>query len=172
MINQLTKILKNLLDLPLWSIGRAGSLEWFAFGSERREIPLKNGKYKTVSDYALHVQCSWRIRDKNKILIASRDRFYPSGADPYAEIDNFEWDKDGANQLDQRITEFMARETLPLNVRQIVADDIGSFKLKLNDTYFFEVFPDNSIATEYWRLFRPYSDQEHFVCTNEGIKRE
>jgi len=166
-------ILNKLIGLPLWSIGRAADLEWFAFGTERREIPLRNGNSKIVGDYALHIQCAWRFRHKHKILFAHHDRFYPAGDDPYKDLLEFDWDKPGANQLDQRAEQLMqAYEESHLVEQQVKVEETGDLSIELNDGYFLEAFPDNSIVTEYWRFFKPYGKQKHFVFTNEGVKRE
>jgi hypothetical protein len=33
-----------------------------------------------------------------------------------------------------------------------------------------EVFPDNSLDSEHWRIFVPGSDAKHFVVTGAGIE--
>jgi hypothetical protein len=167
------EILQPLVALPLWSIGRAGSLEWFAFGEERNEIMLRDGSTKVVSEYALHVQCAWRIRHNSKTIVGSADRLYPSGEDPYQDILKFDWDQQNANQLDQRISMFLdSQDKSLLIVSSVTADESGDITVSLNKEYFLDVFPNNSIVAEHWRFFRPYSEDEHFVFTNEGIKRE
>ena len=98
MKNQIEQILQVIIGLPLWSIGRAGDLEWFEIGDERRVIPINNGETKIISEYALHVQCAWRIRNLNQIYVASRDRYYPQGEDPYKDFEKFDWDKPGVNR--------------------------------------------------------------------------
>ncbi len=166
-------ILRQLIGLPLWSIGRAADLVWFAFGTERRNVTPVNGMPKTVSEYSLHVQCAWRIRQKDAILVASADRFYPAGPNPYADLAEFEWDAPGANQLDERAGRLMEeyRLSLPI-VENAIADFAGSFRLGLRHSLYLEAFPENSITKESWRLFRPYSDAEHFVFTKHGIEPE
>ena len=37
------------------------------------------GAERTVGDFALHVQCAWRIAGPNGIVAASRDRYVPAG---------------------------------------------------------------------------------------------
>lgn len=173
MNNQIEQTLQPLIDLPLWSIGRAGSLVWFAFGKERREVSLRDGTKKIISEYALHIQCAWRIRQRNKIIVASGDLFYPPGDRPYDKLQDFDWDGPGGNQLDQRVSKLLDRQNHSLiMVLSIKADETGNICLALNQEYFLDVFPDNSITSEYWRFFKPYSEDKHFVFTTEGIEFE
>jgi hypothetical protein len=173
MKNQIEKIIQQLIGLPLWSIGRAGGLVWFAFGVERREVLVRRGVKKIVSEYSLHLQCPWRIRGRDKIIVGYGDRSYPSGDDPYKEFSENEPDKIGNNQLDQRTLELiMDHEQSPLIVRSVKADVVGSISIAFNQGYILDVFPSSSLSTEYWRFFRPASKEDHFVVTCKGIEIE
>src|SRR5712691_2385776 len=57
---RMDQALEVLVGLPLRSMGRAADLEWFGFGHPR-EVPKRNGGTKIVEDWALHVQCAWRL---------------------------------------------------------------------------------------------------------------
>jgi hypothetical protein len=165
--------LHPIIGMPLWSIGRAGNLEWFAFGEQRRVIDnaTKDGEPKIVSDYALHVQCSWRILDLKRVFVASRDRFYPAGDDPYKAIDDFEWDMPGVNRCDERISKLLLEwATNPMIVSAIEADFVGGLKISFDNGYILDIFPDLSLEAELWRFFKPYIDEEHFVVTGRGIE--
>jgi hypothetical protein len=173
MKKQVEETVQQLIGLPLWSIGRAGGLIWFAFGAERREILLRRGRKKIVSEYSLHIQCAWRIRKRNRIIVGYGDRSYPSGDDPYKEFPETEPDKIGNNQLDQRTLEFLRdHEQSPLIVRSVKADAVGSIYITFNQGYALDVFPSSSLSTEHWRFFRPASEEDHFVVTCEGIEIE
>jgi hypothetical protein len=41
--------------------------------------------------------------------------------------------------------------------------------LNLADAFALEVFPDDSLDDEHWRLFQPSRDLRHFVVTGAGI---
>jgi hypothetical protein len=167
------RVLKPIIGLPIWSIGRGGNLEWFAIGVERKEVPLKKGGSKTVSEYALHVQCAWRIVGPKGIVVASRDRYYPAGDDPYKDLDEFEWDVQGANQCDERVTKLLAeRQDQPLVVLSITADVIGSVWFRLSDGYSLEIFPDSSVVREFWRFFQPDTEELHFVVGIDGASEQ
>jgi hypothetical protein len=162
---QIVQALNPLVGMPLWSIGRAGDLEWFQFGSQR-DVTLSNGKTKVVGEYALHVECAWRIVNSTEVFVGSRDRFYPAGEDPYVDLVDFDWDKPGTNRCDERVSILMNDcKVTPLIVEAVNVDYVGYIRLALSGGYWLEIFPDDSVGSEYWRLFRPYTDIDHFVFT-------
>ena len=170
MIDEIKKNLNVLIGLPLWSIGRAGSVYWFVFGNQRRLIKMDNGKEKTVSDYSLHVQCAWRISIKDKITISSRDKNYPPGDDPYKDIEDFDYDDPNGNRLDERIISFfnnLAKQ--PLTVTCVEASNKGDLKIVFVNDIELEIFIDDTVIEEYWRLFIPYNEKAHFVITSSCI---
>lgn len=105
MRKQIQEALNVLISQPLWSSGRAADLEWFEFG-QRRTVRDSRGE-KEVGDYALHVQCAWRIRQGDKIVVASRDLYSPPEESDHRPRD-FNWDVQGANRRDKRITELFS----------------------------------------------------------------
>lgn len=59
------QILRQLEGKPLCNAGRNINLVWFHFGAKHivhdsKGIPIE------VGDYALHIQCSWRIVHREK----------------------------------------------------------------------------------------------------------
>jgi hypothetical protein len=173
MKSKIESFLSCLIGLPLWSIGRAGDIEWFAFGNERREVPGRDNVTKIVSEYSLHVQCAWRIRNQDKIIVASRDRFYPPGNDPLSNLEEFEWDTPGGNRLDELISKLLEERSLnPFIVISVRADTVGGVNINLIEGYRLEIFPDDSLSSEYWRFFKPFSEQEHFIITGHGVELE
>jgi len=171
MKDQIEQTVQAIIGMPMWSIGRAANLEWFLFGNEYRSVPAKKTGYKLVSDYSLHVQCAWRIRNHERIIIASRDRNYPTGEDPYKDIEEFEWDTRGGNRLDERVSKLLEeRADNPLIVLSVLADEAGGLLIAMSEGFLLEVFSDDSLLSERWRFFRPYSENEHFVVTGHGIE--
>ncbi|MDA8213418.1 MAG: hypothetical protein M0021_16320 [Clostridia bacterium] len=65
----------------------------------------RNGTEKKVAEYALNVQCSWRITQEYEILVASGDIYLPSKRFNGAE-EEFKWDIQGMNRSDERLKEF------------------------------------------------------------------
>lgn len=169
MKEEIEKALQCLLGLPLWRASRASDLQSFQFG-DRRIFSTRRGGIKEVGEYALHVLCAWRIAGKYGIVVASRDRYYPAG-NPDEFPPDFEWDCPGANRGDERVAAlFSENVNFPLTVEAIQADSAGSIYLTLSGGYKLEVFPDDSLPGEHWRLFQPSTETEHFVITGLGIE--
>ena len=166
MHEQVQKALQVLIGKPLWSSGRAADLEWFQFG-QRKIVKGARGDTKEVAEYALHVQCAWRIRHGDRVIVGSRDLYNP----PH-ENDNpdFDWDVQGANRRDKGIAELFQNETRQFMVRDVEAGEAGAFTISFDDEYALDVFPDDSLSAEHWRLFRPSAEEPHFVVTGEGLE--
>lgn len=166
---QIEQTLQCLVGLPLHDAGRAADLEWFSFGAPRT-VAGRHGEPRTVGDYALHLQCAWRISGPSGIHVASRDRYYPA---THIEVDllEFDWDHPGANRCDERMNLFFAEHAgVPLIVRSVHADALGSLRITFDNAYVLEVFPDSSRGSEHWRFFQPAMDADHFVVTGAGIE--
>ena len=90
---QIEKATAVLVGKALWGCTRAADLASFAFG-ERREAPSSGGGARPVGEFALHVQCAWRITRGDQVLVGSRDLYYPASyGDENREIPpDFDWD--------------------------------------------------------------------------------
>lgn len=167
---QIEHSLAPLVGLPLWDSGRAADLAWFAIG-ERRTVKDFRGEPKEVGEYALHVQCGWRITQNDKVLVGRSDLYYPAGySRERPDIpDNFNWDVQGANRQDELIRALFQGGTNQFRVLGVETGSAASFTIALEGNLSLQVFPQDSSAFEYWRLFRPYRDEPHFVVTGQGI---
>ena len=171
MKERIEQIVDVLIGLPLWNAGRSADLEWFDFGSKLTEVPTQNGGTTVVGEFVLDTECAWHIGGPNGIVVASRDRFYPAGDDPYKDLNGFEWDKQGANRCDERMNRLLEeRRDSPLIVESIEANNWGGIRLILSEGYILEIFPDDSLDSEYWRFFEPSSRNKHVVVTAHGIE--
>jgi hypothetical protein len=166
MKEEVQKALSVLIGQPLWSSGRAADLEWFQFGQRRTVIGVR-GDTREVGEYALHVHCSWRIRHGDQVVIGSRDLYVPA-EESYQPAD-FDWDVQGANRRDRRIADLFQAGTRQFLVQHIEVGAAGSFILILDSGYAVEVFPDDSLMEEHWRIFKPYVEGPHFVVSGEGL---
>jgi len=102
------------------------------------------GKRKIVSQYALHIQCGWRMIQNNKIIIASGDMYVP-GSKYIGDIDDFDWDVVGANKFDEITAELFAnKNNNTIYVSGLEADEFGGVKLVFTENYILEIFPDES----------------------------
>jgi hypothetical protein len=167
MRGQVQKALDVLIGKPLWSSGRAADLEWFQFG-ERRTVKGFRGMAKEVGEYALHVQCAWRIRHGDQVVVGSRDLYVPPEASE-AGVDDFNWDVQGANRRDKRIAELFQNETRQFMVKQVQVGEAGSFTITLDHEYALDVFPDDSLDDEHWRIFQPSKEAHDSVVSGSGL---
>ena len=169
---EIESVMSPLMGLPLWDAGRAADLLWLAFG-QRRTIPDFQGKPKEVGEYALHVQCAWRFVQGEKVLVGNRDLYYPRGyRDAKEEIPKeFNWDVQGANRCDEMLAVLFAGGANQFVVERIEAGQAGEFALLLESGFTLQIFPNDSLEGEHWRLFKPGSDERHTSYTGLGLER-
>jgi hypothetical protein len=159
---------EKIVGLKLQCAGRASNLFWLGFG-DIVEI-IRRGKTEKTAEYALHIECSWRITLDNKIFVASRD-FYSPNSQWDEENEDFDWDILGNNRFDERIKTFL--KVKGLLVKQIESDELGGLVMTLSEGYKLEVFPDSSEddeQSEHWRFFNRKDNSPHFVVTGLGIE--
>ncbi|WP_176586409.1 hypothetical protein [Priestia megaterium] len=162
----------KLIGLNLRYAGRASNLFWLGFG-EMISV-TRRGKTEELAEYALDIQCSWRITKDNKILVGSRD-FYSPRTGWNEENDDFDWDVQGNNRFDERIESFIENAKEHVTVERVEPDEVGGLKIFLSQGYLLEVFPDTSEDDEYsefWRFFNRRENSPHFVVTGNGIENE
>jgi len=100
--------LSVLIGLPLIGSDRALDLDMFYFG-KAHTISTRAGREKEIGEYALHVQCAWRITGPHGIIVASQDRYYP-GDGSYDVPNDFDWTLPG-NRCDTRLETFLREKT-------------------------------------------------------------
>ncbi|MDC7722793.1 hypothetical protein [Priestia megaterium] len=162
----------KLIGLNLQYAGRASNLFWLGFG-ELISV-TRRGKTEELAEYALDIQCSWRIIKDNKILVGSRD-FYSPRTGWNQENDDFDWDVQGNNRFDERIESFIENTKEHVAVERVEPDEVGGLKIFLSQGYLLEVFPDTSEDDEYsefWRFFNRRENSPHFVVTGNGTENE
>ena len=168
MREQIESALADLLNLPLEGTGRAADMQVFEFGAPHT-YEIRSGTI-TAGVCSLHIQCAWRISGSEGIIVASRDYHYPAG-DPDNEPPDFDPSIPGASRRDERIARFFAAHlTALLTVEQVTADHLGGFRVLLSGGFALEVFPNDSLADEHWRLLTRLKDGKHFVVTGKGIE--
>jgi hypothetical protein len=169
---QVESVMAPLVGMPLWDAGRAADLLWLAFGP-RRTIQDFRGESREVGEYALHVQCAWRFVQGEKVVVGNRDLYYPRGyTDPKQEIPKeFNWDVQGANRCDEVLAGLFAGGAKQFVVLRVQAGQAGELALLLESGLTLQVFPNDSLVGEHWRLFTPGSDAPHWVYTGNGLER-
>lgn len=148
-----------LVGAQWFIVGRAAAMAWFGF--------LIND-----SDYALHLQSGFRVRTKEKVLIANLDMFDPTEAvqkSPSFDWDTYDWDIQGANCYDKWAEKFR-KETREGIVREVRISDLGDLTIEIDNGMIIEVFI-NSSTKECWRFFKRESD-DHLVVTGTGLEAD
>jgi len=159
-----------LIGKALWRWTRAADMACFQFGG-RRKVLDRNGKEEEVGDYALHVECTWRIIHGDRVFVGRQDLYYPAEYDqgkPYPE--DFDWEHD-PNRHDKLLDSLFENGTREFMATDVEVGAAGSFHVLLGGNFSLEVFPSNSLSGEQWRLFEPRRDKPHFVVTGDGIKQ-
>ena len=169
---QVESVMSPLVGMPLWDAGRAADLLWLAFG-QRQTIKDFQGKPREVGEYALHVQCAWRFVQGETVVAGNRDLYYPRGyKDQRDEFPKgFDWDVQGANRCDEMLAELFAGGTKQFVVQRVEAGHAGELVLLLEGGLTLQIFPNDSLEGEHWRLFRPGSDALHSVFSGKGLER-
>jgi hypothetical protein len=162
-----------LVGLPLWDGGRAADLTWLQFG-QRRMVKDFRGEPEEVGEYALHLQCVWRLVQGEQVIIGQRDLYYPAapGRTSPEVPAGFTWDVQGANRLDYLLDEFFHRANRELIVERTEVGRAAAFAIFFRDNFVLEIFPNDSFDEEHWRLFRPYLNEPHFVVTGKSASEE
>jgi len=168
--NEVRIKLGDLIGLKLSRIALAADMRTLQFGNTQ---PRVGGG--VVGEYALHVQCPWRLEDESSVITGNDDLYVPyEQNDELAEP--FDYEK--RESLQERIlrdllkgydsdTKQTVNSTNLLTVAAVEADAAGGFCLNLSGGYRFFVFI-NGTRREAWRLFKPSKDgarssEKHFV---------
>jgi hypothetical protein len=169
--------LAALVGIPLCGASRAADILTLSFGEKRHgvgTIGARKGKPTTYGEYAVHVQCAWRLAGPDGIVVARRDRYYPHSdllreREDWQWLEDAEWDSSqpNASRWDERLRPWV--EGGPYAVTGVRADELGGFQLALERHFLLEVFPDCSYDAEYWRFFKTDDPRPHFVVEASGI---
>lgn len=165
--------LKPLVGLKLALVRRAADLRNFQFGTVRA---VEGG---SVGEYALHVQCPWRIEGSDGITTGRSDLWQP--AEPSQEIDWDQWDYEKDENLQDRrfaallggydpATGSFVNATEHLIVEDVCADDYGGAAIRFSGGYKLVLFPAGTRGED-WRVFRPDTDDSHFVVAGGRIEQ-
>jgi len=158
MKERIEAVLADLIGLQMTEHHRAADLEMLHFGRGNR------------SEYALHVQCPWRLQRSGSLVVGYRDM-----RDPPAGVSFDGWDPDEAKVTgrDELLGAFFAeREAQPRVIVEVEASDVGDVRITFDDGSVLVIFPDSTaIDDEYWRLLRLGNDGEHYVVGGNGFER-
>jgi hypothetical protein len=171
---QILTHLQPLVGLQLACTRRAADLRNLQFG------PLRAVEGGTVGEYALHVQCPWRMEGPDGIITGRCDLWEP--AEPSTAIDRDGWDYEADENLQDRrlsvllggydpATRSFVNRTAHLVVEDVRADGYGGAAIRFSGGYQLVLFPAGTRGED-WRVFRPGTDEPHFVVVGGSIEQE
>jgi hypothetical protein len=132
----------------------------FEFGRERPDPAQENEKQ--MSEWALHVQCAWRISRGDEVIVGSRDVYYPADYSGSGSVPpEFDWERD-PNRRDKLLLSLFESNTKRFNVQGIDVGAAGNLRIDLDNGLSLDIFVDESLPAEQWRLFEK-SKKGHFV---------
>jgi hypothetical protein len=149
--------LTDLIGKTMWTCRRAADMATFQFG---RRIPVNDyfNRPTEIGEYALHVQCSWRIAQGDLVLVGSRDLLYPAHYSDNDQIpEHFDWDRQ-PNRRDRLLSELFQDGRRGLAV---IGVDVGTGdapRIRFGEGYSLQLFPDDSLGHEHWRLLAAQVD--------------
>ena len=120
-------------------------------------------------EWALHIQCPWRIEAEDSIVTGSYDTWEP--ADPDAELgEGWEPAKGGGlaewrlrNLFDNPSAEYIANNRPEFVCTEASLEQHGSATLRFTGAYTLRLFPTGSRG-EHWRVFVRRDLESHVVC--------
>jgi len=146
----------------------------FQFGDRHKRKTL-HGDESEVGDYALHVQCAWRIIRGDEILVGKEDLYQPE--DPRSSPD-FNWEE--GNLQDALLRKLFMDGGRQFTVVGTALRAAGQLDILFDDELRLEVFPNSSRIgdTEHWRLLVPTKGSDrtiqapHIVFAGAGLHYE
>ena len=143
------------------SIGRASDMVWIGFGNTIKIRDFRGIEVKK-EEYALHIQCPWRIIKDNKIILANYDIYVPKNCNC---VENFDWDVKGKNLFDEKIIK-LKEKIINSVVRDVTYYEYGDVNIFMENDYQINVFVNGSNKEEYWR-FIDNTENKHIICFEE-----
>jgi hypothetical protein len=127
-----------------------------------RTITRHNGSSYTGGDYALHIQSPWRIVCRG-LLVTGIDDLYCSSNGEYTGKQSKDCLFQTRIELLQNRVDFYGSV-----VQEILFDDFGGLKIQLENDITIESFAccSSNDGWEYYRFFKPGSDEDHLVFEN------
>lgn len=155
--------LSRIIGLPLTAARRAADMRTFQFGTLRL---VDRG---WVGDFALHVQCPWRIEGSDGIVTGRLDLWEP--VEDNAPFDD-DWDHEKSPTLqDDRLESWLAENKMSLVVRSVDADEFGGAAIGFDQGFVLRLFPAGTRGED-WRLFQPKTDAPHLVISGGAVESD
>ena len=158
---QVIAALSQIIGLPLTAVRRAADMRTFQFGTLRA---VDRG---SVGDFALHVQCPWRLEGPDGIVAGRLDLWEPLEDNaPFQE----NWDyEESSNLQDARVKQWLAQNQFSLVVKNVDADEFGGAAIGFGQGFVLRLFPAGTRGED-WRLFQPTTGAPHIVISGGAVE--
>lgn len=170
--DEITAHLQPLVGLELSIARRAADMRVFHFGRIRK---VEKG---TVGDYALHIQCPWRLEGPHGIVTGRLDLWDAAEDSPDTDWESWDYDKN-ENLQDKLMGEFLkgydpqtrsfVNATGQLVVETVMSDACGGATIVLSGGFRLVLFPAGTRGED-WRIFQPGIDESHFVISGGRVE--
>jgi hypothetical protein len=160
---QVIAALSRIIGLPLSAVRRAADLRTFQFGQLR---PVDCG---SVGDFALHVQCPWRIEGLDGMVTGRSDLWEPVDENAPGD-ENWDYEK-SPNLQDARLERWLTQHQGSLVVESVDADECGGAAINFGHGFVLRLFPAGTRGED-WRLFRPKTDAPHLVIRGGRVESD
>jgi hypothetical protein len=145
-------------------------MECLKFGTVHRTD--KEGKTYNIGEFALDLQCQWRLTNEDEIIVGSEDLYEPA-VGTTATDEDFNWEEFNANLRDIKLNKLISENEL--SIVSAVVDKFGGLEIQLGNNIKLAVFPTISSKTEieYWRLIDFRNEKsKHLVSWSTGYEVE
>lgn len=143
-------------------------MECLKFGTVYRTD--KDGKANNIGEFALHLQCPWRLTNENEIIVGNGD-LYQQADEKAAYDENYDYLKFNANLRDVKLDKLIKDKSI--KIISAKADKFGGLKICFDNNIILTVFPDlaSKADNENWRLidFRN-GESKHLVSWTTGYE--
>lgn len=154
--------LEKLVGLRLSAARRAANMRTLQFGDLRT---IEDG---SIGEFALHIQCPWRIEGPDGTVTGSEDLWEPIERGSDSDPDDWHYEQ-SPNLQDSQVGQLLRRHGDSLVIRGVDADDFGGAAIHFQNDIVLRLFPAGTRGED-WRLFRPKTDTPHFVIAEGAIE--
>lgn len=179
-ITEMKQQLESLIGKPINYITRAANMICVGFGNTvviEKPYRTKENTFemrkREAAEYALHIQCAFRLYLGDRIVAATSDIYQPTEKaleDPMFVWDNFQYDEKGNNQFDWIVEHRIAPYYSEFVVKGVTVNKFGDVKISFHNDYVLELMVDSSLDSECWRFFSPGDEDSHLVILGTGIE--
>ncbi len=134
----------------------------------------------TAGDYALHIQCPWRLEGPQGIVTGRLDLWEPAEDSPDIDWETWDYAKN-ENLQDKLMGEFLkgydpqtrsfVNATGQLVVETVTGDACGGATIVLSGGFRLVLFPAGTRGED-WRIFQPGILESHFVISGGKVENQ